>query len=69
VGHGSQNFASLASFQSWMVLSTFSMMFLHKKMRRPVRSQKDYKPCTKFRTREGMVVAHTVAELGARFTA
>ena len=42
---------------------------LHKKMRKPVRSQKDYKSYTKFRAGEGMVMAQTVAELGARFTA
>ena len=69
VGHGSQNFASLASFQSWMVLSTLSMMSLHKKMRKPVRSQKDYKSYTKFRTGEGMMMAQTVAEFGTRFKA
>ena len=40
-----------------------------KKMRKPVRSQKDYKSYTKFRTGEGMMMAQTVAELGARFKA
>jgi hypothetical protein len=65
VGHGSQNFACLASFQSWMVLSTLSMMFLHKKMRMPVRSQKHYRSCTKSGKLEDMVVAQSAAGLGA----
>ena len=69
LSHGSHYFACLASFQRWMVLSTLSTMILHKKMRKPVRSQKDYKSYTKFRTGEGMMMAQTVAELGARFTA
>ena len=69
LSHGSHYFACLASFQRWMVLSTLSTMILHKKMRKPVRSQKDYKSYTKFRTGEGMMMAQTVAELGARFKA
>ena len=69
LSHGSQYFACLASFQRWMVLSTFSTIFLHKKMRKPVRSHNHDNSCTKFRTGEGMVVAHAVGKLGARFTA
>ena len=56
VGNSSQNFACLASFQSWMVLSTLSMMSLHKKIRKPLRSRKDHNSCTKSVERERMVM-------------